>query len=568
MKRILFCALLTACFTVTYGQANLREMVGVVRPVYHESTIEFLTDFSNSLNRDGYKDAAKYIKAYTEGGFGSGFVINVPQTGKSYIITNKHVVAQAKEVNIEFLLANKSVISYKSCPIAAIDKYLDIAAIELPKGTNIENGFTFSSKEITDGEEVFSVGFPVLQKEPSWQLGKGIISNNSFHSKELTGNEDVKLLQHTAQIDPGSSGGPIIIKSPSTPDSYEVVGINTWKASGREGANFAIPAESIKLFIDNHLVNDNTPTINDLQNQINSFINASKDSYKSVLPYVAYYFFKDLTADGFYNILNSAQKDVTDAVVEQFNLGYPIEGVKIALANVLAQELSKKILSCDNLPSNPNIDGIVPVQFNYGEKPITIEWVFEQGNWKIANLPSLNFNSYGKKGIATDFGYYQAIKIGVGFPNSDIETTNYSIEFSKSYRTFITMEWGATFGKIEKLNSSDMPLENDNITTTEMTNYIDLLYGAGVQLPIRTKSLYIIPNGKAFIGLSTGADVFNGEDAYKEGFIFGYKTGLEVAYKLNNRTYLIGGLSYRHKKYSSQNEFVTKDIVLNIGFSF
>lgn len=64
---------------------------------------------------------------------------------------------------------------------------------------------------------------------PSWQFGMGIISNARFYSPIFADYKDIPLIQHTAQADAGSSGGPLLVKSPESQNSYLVVAINTWK---------------------------------------------------------------------------------------------------------------------------------------------------------------------------------------------------------------------------------------------------------------------------------------------------------------------------------------------------
>ena len=61
--------MILSCFML---QAQIRSFVGIVRPAYHDDTINFLETFKDDLKKEGYKDYAKYIESYLKGGFGSG----------------------------------------------------------------------------------------------------------------------------------------------------------------------------------------------------------------------------------------------------------------------------------------------------------------------------------------------------------------------------------------------------------------------------------------------------------------------------------------------------------------
>jgi serine protease Do len=71
---------------------------------------------------------------------------------------------------------------------------------------------------------------------PSFQLTKGIVSNEHLVFPDGT---DLPHVQHTAAIDPGSSGGPLL------GPAREVLGVNTFKLVGRENVNVAVPGSAV-----------------------------------------------------------------------------------------------------------------------------------------------------------------------------------------------------------------------------------------------------------------------------------------------------------------------------------
>ena len=117
--------MILSCFML---QAQIRSFVGIVRPAYHDDTINFLETFKDDLKKEGYKDYAKYIESYLKGGFGSGFVY-VDAKGRNYIITNRHVIAQGDSVTVEFENEDGSSTTFKNLKILLADEDLDLAIL-------------------------------------------------------------------------------------------------------------------------------------------------------------------------------------------------------------------------------------------------------------------------------------------------------------------------------------------------------------------------------------------------------------------------------------------------------
>ena len=249
-KRTLLFLSILATISFTSTAENLRESIAIVRPNFSESTQTFLTDFSKSLRKDGFYAAADILQNYGKGSFGTGFAYRDKRDGRLYIITNRHVVEQAETVDVEFSLPDNSSKTFATCPVVGVHDDFDVAFIALPEEVNIPT-LDITDKSITDGTPVFSAGFPALGDKPSWQLGQGIVSNASAQIKSLTNGKELPLVQHTAQVDAGSSGGPLLIRDENAAAGFAVVGINTWKASDRENTNFAIPVHAIDDFLKN-----------------------------------------------------------------------------------------------------------------------------------------------------------------------------------------------------------------------------------------------------------------------------------------------------------------------------
>ncbi len=159
----------------------------------------------------------------TEGGHGSGFVIN-PQ---GYAITNYHVIAGRNLFDAIFpdgkTIRAKVVKTIPEKDLALI-KLTGEEYCYLPLGT-------LTSAYI--GREVYAIGSP-LSLGLSHSVSKGIISG----IRKL---KPVTLLQTDAAVNPGNSGGPLVASNGLA------LGVITMKVSkfGVEGIGFAISSDDI-----------------------------------------------------------------------------------------------------------------------------------------------------------------------------------------------------------------------------------------------------------------------------------------------------------------------------------
>jgi len=175
-------------------------------------------------------------------GMGSGFIINE----EGYILTNYHVIANAKEITVT-LSDNTEV----SATVVNYDQKKDIAMLKLKDGTKVPAVAELGdSDQIYPGAEVIAIGTP-LSKNFAQTLTKGVISGSN-RTIEGENGESVNLIQTDAAINPGNSGGPLVNAK------GQVIGINSMKigsdASGSstpvEGIGFAIPINEVKNKID------------------------------------------------------------------------------------------------------------------------------------------------------------------------------------------------------------------------------------------------------------------------------------------------------------------------------
>ena len=170
------------------------------------------------------------IKPFGNESLGSGFVIK-KDNEFIYILTNAHVIEQAKNVKIKFdnnIEENAVVVGY--------DTKSDIAVLKVKNKANLSKVKPIKIGDISKLKE----GYFVLSAGSPYNLGHtftfGIIS--ALHRNlGLSPYED--YIQTDAAINPGNSGGPLLnIEG-------EVIGMNIAVVETGQGLGFAIPINTV-----------------------------------------------------------------------------------------------------------------------------------------------------------------------------------------------------------------------------------------------------------------------------------------------------------------------------------
>jgi S1-C subfamily serine protease len=174
-----------------------------------------------------------FYGAVPQQGQGSGFIID----GEGHILTNNHVIAGARQV--EVTLWNKK--KYRAEVIGA-DRQKDLAVIQIT-AKNLSPATLGDSKTLEVGQKVYAIGNPFGL---SGTMTRGIISSiRSIRGPE--GGAIDQAIQTDAAINPGNSGGPLLNSR------GEVIGINslilTGGAEQSAGVGFAIPINSAKAVL-------------------------------------------------------------------------------------------------------------------------------------------------------------------------------------------------------------------------------------------------------------------------------------------------------------------------------
>lgn len=212
---------------------DLRQLTVIVTPNQPDVISAKLSELGKRYSRLGGRWATQGTQA-----FGSGAVLVAPSSNSSeqrprvFVITNRHVVGFAETVNLTFPTTNHE----QPGKVVYVDEPYDLAIIEVEGLTAPLVGFTLESQSVHDQDEVIASGYPGIDGHPSYQVTRGYVSNERVIVDEA---DQVPYIQHTAPIDPGSSGGPL------TTARGSLVGINTLKLRDREAVGMAVPARAI-----------------------------------------------------------------------------------------------------------------------------------------------------------------------------------------------------------------------------------------------------------------------------------------------------------------------------------
>ncbi len=169
---------------------------------------------------------------------GTGFLVD----GDGTIVTNSHVVGEAKRVRVRFDDTGSEI----PARVRGTDPSSDLAVLDVDRaavGSRRPLALARSSS-VRVGDEVVAIGFPLgLDKTAT----EGIVSGLERDIQAPNGFQIDRVIQTDAPINPGNSGGPLL------DTRGRVVGVNsqiaTAGASGNIGIGFAVPADAIRTVL-------------------------------------------------------------------------------------------------------------------------------------------------------------------------------------------------------------------------------------------------------------------------------------------------------------------------------
>ncbi len=243
-KIVIFAAVAIAIIGIYYLiQGNIQEKQDVINQLplrdNNSANGELLEPLTLPELFDYVKDSVVKISVNSimGEGLGSGFVYNE----QGYIITNNHVVDNAKRITVTF----SDGMSYEA-ELIGKDPFTDLAVIKVNADlSNIKPLRLGNSSSLRVGEQVAAIGNPFGL---SSSMTSGIISQlgRLLDVPNSGGFVIPDVIQTDAAINPGNSGGPLLNMR------GEVIGVNTAIISRTgefAGIGFAIPSDTVKKVV-------------------------------------------------------------------------------------------------------------------------------------------------------------------------------------------------------------------------------------------------------------------------------------------------------------------------------
>jgi len=222
-------------WSLTSLSSEIRTLTQNVSP----AVVQIYTSSFGSLMGSTPQGAALFGKQQATG---SGIILD----SSGYILTNNHVVAGAKRVQVRLsphalgMDAGTSILEtggdLVGAQVIGVDKETDLAVLKINK-TDLPFLKLGDSDEVFQGQLVFAFGSPMgLNNSVSF----GVISTVA---RQLEKDNPMIYIQSDVAVNPGNSGGPLVNSR------GEVIGINTLiftQSGGSEGLSFSAPSNIAK----------------------------------------------------------------------------------------------------------------------------------------------------------------------------------------------------------------------------------------------------------------------------------------------------------------------------------
>jgi hypothetical protein len=167
------------------------------------------------------------VSIRTESGLGTGFVVRED----GWIVTNLHVVAGSDEVIVH--LPDRS--EYPVVEIINASAAHDLIVLRIDTKKKLRPLLLGDSEKLRAGDPVVAIGHPLGLEDT---VSNGLLS-------AIRRVEGMVLLQVSAPIAPGSSGGPLFN------EQGEVIGVATAILLGGQNLNLGLPADYVKELLEN-----------------------------------------------------------------------------------------------------------------------------------------------------------------------------------------------------------------------------------------------------------------------------------------------------------------------------
>ena len=239
--RTLLCVLALS-FTAQKSLAELpdfTEIVDSASPAVVKILVEYESE--NSSYQEQMEELPESLRRFFDfrgrppvprdrAGMGSGFIL----TSDGYIVTNNHVVENARQVMVR--LPDRQELDAE---VIGTDPRSDLAVLKID-AKRLPTLELASEDDIKVGQWVLAIGSPFSL---DFSVTAGIVSALGRSLPTETGDNYVPFIQTDVAINPGNSGGPLFNLD------GEVIGVNSQiftRSGGSIGLSFAIPVSVVR----------------------------------------------------------------------------------------------------------------------------------------------------------------------------------------------------------------------------------------------------------------------------------------------------------------------------------
>ena len=210
----------------------------------YEDTSDDTANFGpNTLSvQPGYYRTLEQVRDATvlvaeTGGFGSGIII----TPEGLILTNYHIIHDLDIENVKVWFYAADELGYYTVDLVGIDPFADIALLQINNIPQDKLPLVYLELETDEdnyklAQDVWAIGHPLGMQ---WSVTRGVI--NSYDRASFI-TAYVRLVQHTALIQKGNSGGPLV------DEDGRVIGVNTYVTKPAESLGFGYATRSDDVY--------------------------------------------------------------------------------------------------------------------------------------------------------------------------------------------------------------------------------------------------------------------------------------------------------------------------------
>jgi serine protease Do len=372
---------------------TLQEFVGYINQTFRPETVSLMRDIAEELEQRGQRNAARGIENYLQGYCGTG-VIYVSGDGANYIITNHRIISQAEGLSITFEKPDGGKTSYTGLSIVAADEEMDLALLVFKNGERpFSAGLPPLGRQLWREETVYAVGFSGTGKSggentAAWEIEQGEVSDLYVR---IPGNDEIMrmmgpYIRHTAPVDPGNSGGPLLARDSGAPAGYAIAGINTLNTRD-QGTNYAIPINRVEDFLQEVLGTRNDQIA--LEERLLAFtqgLTVSRLSYQHIARYLSNSFTAENAKPALMLMLETAPGSVLENTMRAF-ASSPLEGMNLTVAWAVGDYLQREHTGALDVETIESLNQThYFIGFRNSGVPDNSEWVNEYGIWRIRHL--------------------------------------------------------------------------------------------------------------------------------------------------------------------------------------